>query len=167
MRNLISFLVIIFLYFSANAKDFIQNAKLIGQGSLYYFIWHVYDVSLYSENSFSSDKPFFLTFNYKRKLYGKKIADRSAKEIRKLGFKDEVKLAGWHSQMRDIFPDVKDGSLLTGLYKQDKSTVFYNDKSRIGIIKDPEFGKWFFGIWLNKNTSEPKLRKALLGGVNV
>ena len=28
---------------------------------------------------------------------------------------------------------------------------------------DKDFGKWFFGIWLNKNTSEPKLRKDLIG----
>ncbi|MDB2415453.1 chalcone isomerase family protein [Rickettsiales bacterium] len=143
---------------------FADNQKLVGQGSLYYFFWHIYDVKLYSQDGkFSFDKPFSLKLEYKRKLYGNKIADRSTEEIRGLGFKDEVKLAAWHAQMKDIFPDVNDGINLTGIYKPNQPTVFYKNNKQIGTIKDPEFGKWFFGIWLNKETSEPKLRKSLIG----
>lgn len=148
---------------NANAEGFIPNAKLVGEGKLKYFVWHIYDASLYAEGEFSFDKPFYLTLNYKRNLDGEKIADRSAEEIRGLSFKDEVKLAGWHSQMRDIFPDVNDGSTLTGVYQPNKLTEFYYGDQLVGTIKDPEFGKWFFGIWLNENTSEPELRKQLLG----
>lgn len=143
---------------------FAQNQKLIGQGSLNYYFWHVYDAKLYSNDGILSfEKPFSLKLEYKRKLYGAKIADRSTEEIRGLGFKDEVKLAAWHAQMKDIFPDVNDGISLIGVYKPNQPTVFYKNEQQIGVIKDPEFGKWFFGIWLNENTSEPKLRKALLG----
>ena len=163
MRKFTIYSVIMFLFLSASAKNFIPNANLIGQGSLYYVFWHIYDASLYSNGKFSFKKPFVLTLDYKRKLSGVKIADRSAIEIRKLGFEDEIKLAGWRSQMRDIFPDVKNGSQLSGVYNPNKPTTFFNGDVLAGTIKDPDFGKWFFGIWLSEKTSNPKLRKALLG----
>ena len=166
MRRILMFVVIVvFIPFSGHTRDFLPNAKLLGHEGFYYLLWHVYDISLYVDGDFSFEKPFFLTLNYKRKLYGEKIADRSAEEIRKLGFNDEVKLAAWHSQMRNVFPDVKEGSALSGVYKPNGPTVFYFDDAVVGVIKDPDFGKWFFGIWLSKNTSEQRLRKKLLGGL--
>lgn len=162
MRNFFLILLpLIFMAFLANAQE--ADRKLIGKGQLYHLIWHVYDAELYSgDGSFSFEKPFNLNIEYKRKLHGEKIADRSAEEIRKIGFKDEVKLAAWHSQMKEIFPDVDNGVNIAGFYTPGKQTVFYKNNQQIGIIKDPEFGKWFFGIWLNEKTSEPDLRKALL-----
>jgi hypothetical protein len=161
-RILFIWLLLVSMPLISNAE--IANKKLIGQGSLHYYVWHVYDVKLYSsDGEFSFDKPFSLQLEYKRKLYGDKIADRSTEEIRDLGFTDEIKLAAWHAQMKDIFPDVNDGVNLTGFYTPNEPTIFYKNDQKVGAIKDPEFGKWFFGIWLDKNTSEPKLRKKLLG----
>jgi hypothetical protein len=142
----------------------IEEKALVGKASLYYLLWHVYDIELYSaDGDFSFDEAFALKLEYKLKLYGDRIADRSAKEIRRLGFSDEIRLAAWHAQMKDMFPDVDDGSSLTGAYNPIASTVFYKDGNKIGVIEDPEFGKWFFGIWLHENASQPKLRQALLG----
>lgn len=158
----IIFLLINLIAFSAYAK--IENKQLVGQGRLNYFLLHIYDVKLYSANAeFSFDKPFELVLEYKRKLYGNKIAERSAVEIENLGFKDKLKLDSWLKQMQALFPDVDNGTNLTGAYFPGKPTVFYKDNQKIGAIEDPEFGKWFFGIWLNEKTSEPALRKALIG----
>lgn len=162
-RILLIWLLFLSIPLTSNAE--MTAKKLIGQGALHYYLWHVYDVKLYSnDGKFSFDKPFILKLEYKRKLYGDKIADRSAEEIRGLGFKDEIKLAAWHAQMKDVFPDVNDGVSLTGYYAPNKPTIFYKNDQEVGAIKDPEFGKWFFGIWLDEKTSEPKLRKKLLGG---
>ena len=142
-----------------------ESQKLVGKGELNYLFWHVYDAKLYSEDgSFSFDEPFTLNLEYKRNIEGEKIADLSAEEIRDLGFKDEVKLAAWHSQMKDIFPDISDGDSVKGVYQPNKPTVFYKNNKKIGEVKDPDFGKWFFGIWFDKDTSQPKLRRKLLGG---
>ena len=142
----------------------LENQKLLGQGKLQYLFVHIYDVNLYTnDNYFSFDKDFALKLEYKIKLHGNKIADISTEKIRALGYKDEIKMAAWHAQMKDIFPDVKEGTSLTGFYKPNQPTVFYKDSEKIGTIKDPEFGKWFFGIWLSEKTSEPKLRQAILG----
>lgn len=159
------FMILISLIFIAcNANAQIAGQKLVGEGELYYFLLHIYDAKLYStDGTFSFEKPFSLKLEYKRKLYGEKIADRSNLEIRKLGFKDEIKLAAWHGQMKEIFPDVDNDISITGVYTPNNQTVFYKNDEKIGTIKDPEFGKWFFGIWLNEKTSEPDLRKSLLG----
>ncbi|MCH9704550.1 MAG: chalcone isomerase family protein [Proteobacteria bacterium] len=159
-------LLAVFFSGLVHAKNFIPDAQQIGAGKLSYFIWHIYDISLHAAGAFSFDKPFFLTLNYKIDLEGEKIADRSVEEIRKLGFSDEAKLADWYLQMRAIFPDVEAGSSLTGIYQPNQATVFYADEKEVGTINDAEFGQWFFGIWLNKNTSVPALRQQLLGGSN-
>ena len=65
--------------------------------------------------------------------------------------------------MQDIFPDVENGTILTGVYYPNNKTVFYRDDGEIGTITDIEFGKWFFNIWLGEKTAFPKMRADLLG----
>jgi hypothetical protein len=145
---------------------FVPEAQKVGQGRMTYLFWDVYDATLYApEGAWDDDKPFALQLSYLRMLEGKKIADRSVEEIRGQGYNDELKLATWHTQMRKIFPDVDEGVSLTGIYTQSGETVFYRDNTEIGRINDPAFGKAFFGIWLNEKTSEPDLRRKLLGEV--
>lgn len=148
----------------AEGTRLLADAQQVGKGRLTYFLWDVYDATLTAPaGEWQSDQPFALTLHYLRALDGHDIADRSVEEMRKLGFDDEVKLAAWHSQMLDIFPDVAEGSELTGLYSPEAPTVFFKDNQEIGSIHDPEFGIWFFNIWLSENTSEPELRAQLLG----
>lgn len=142
----------------------ITDAKHVGSGTLSVVFWDVYDVTLIApEGQWQQDKPYALELDYLREIEGHDIADRSAEEIRQLGFEDEVELAAWHAQMKDIFPDVRKGSRLTGVYAADKTTYFYDRNKEIGVIRDPDFGRWFFGIWLSEETSEPSLRRKLLG----
>ena len=67
--------------------------------------------------------------------------------------------------MRKIFPDVGKGVRLTGVYTGTDETIFYKNNSEIGRIKDPDFSKAFFGIWLDEKTSAPDLRRSLLGDI--
>ena len=110
-------------------------------------------------------QPFALKLSYLREIEGKKIADRSIEEMRDQGIQDEVKLATWHSQMRNIFPDVDAGINLTGISTDKGEAVFYKDNLEIGRISDPQFSKAFFDIWLNEQTSAPDLRRKLLGAL--
>ena len=64
--------------------------------------------------------------------------------MRKQGFKDEVKLAAWHTQMQSIFPDVKNGSVLTAVVNANQETSFYDGNQLLGTIKGNDFAKWFF-----------------------
>jgi hypothetical protein len=144
--------------------DFVPDAQKVGQGRLTYLFWDIYDVTLYAtQGTWINYKPFALQLSYLRPFEGKRLADRSAKEIRSQGFNDEVKLAIWHAQMRKIFPDVDQGVSLTGVYTETGGTIFYRDDIEIGRINDPEFSRAFFGIWLGEKTSVPDLRRKLLG----
>ena len=142
----------------------IPSASVVGRGILSYALWDVYKATLYApKGRWDPENPYALSIEYYHTINGKDIADRSVQEIRNQGFTDELKLAAWNVQMKTIFPDVKDGTVLSAIYVPGKQTTFYNGDNAIGTIKGDEFGKLFFGIWLGEKTSEPELRRALLG----
>lgn len=142
----------------------VPSASVVGRGILSYAFWDVYEATLYApKGRFDPAKPFALSIAYYHAIDGKDIADRSVQEMRKQGFKDEVKLAAWNAQMKKFFPDVKDGTVLSAVYKPGSQTTFYKGDKAIGSIKGDHFGRLFFNIWLGESTSEPELRRALLG----
>jgi hypothetical protein len=65
--------------------------------------------------------------------------------------------------MKTTFPDVKKGDQLIGIHRPDGSASFTLNGKSIGEIRDEEFTRLFFGIWLSPRTSEPKMRNALIG----
>jgi len=145
-------------------REYVPQAQKVGEARMSVMFWDIYDASLYApKGQWSFDKPFALQLHYLRHLDGEKIADRSVKEMRKQGFDNEVKLATWHTQMREIFPDVEEGDVLSGIFTKDGQSIFYQGEQEIGRIKDPDFSRRFFAIWLSPQTSAPELRTALLG----
>jgi hypothetical protein len=169
MRKLLTLFAMLFLFASpAIANDIVQkyvpNAQEVGKGRLSVIFWDVYDAVLYAPNGkWDAHKPYALSIHYFREIEGADIADRSIEEMRKQGFSDEAKLADWQKKLRIIFPDVKNGSELTAIFTARKSTDFYSGGKYIGSINGAEFGTHFFNIWLSEKTSEPELRKKLLG----
>lgn len=142
-----------------------ESLKLVGEAEYSYMFWRAYDIALFDDSDhFDGEKPpYALRLKYMRDFSGASIADQSSKLIRKQGMDDEIRLAGWHAQMDQIFPDVESGDTLSGLYSENKETIFFYNGEAIGRIQDPLFGQYFFGIWLGENTTEPKLRKQLIG----
>jgi hypothetical protein len=142
----------------------IPNALPVGEGKLSVAFWDVYDATLYApEGTWTPSRPYALSLRYFRDIKGRDIADRSVQEIRGQGFNDEVKLAAWNAQLKSIFPDVQPGSVLSAVFIPGKHTQFFNNGAPIGTIKGDEFANHFAGIWLSEKTSEPALRKQLLG----
>ena len=147
-----------------SVKTTMPDVDTVGKGRLNYLIWDVYDAELFApQGHWAPGKPLALKLSYLMDLKGADIASRSVEEMRKIGFNDELMLATWHDQMRKIFPNVGSGDALIGVYAPDGETQFYHNNTLIGTVKDPEFGKYFFGIWLDEKSSEPGLRKQLLG----
>jgi hypothetical protein len=148
-------------------NPYIPDAEKVGEGRLNFMVFSVYDAALYApRGNFDPQNPYALKLTYLRSINGKDIADTSAEEMRRLGMADEFKLAAWHTQMKAIFPDVKDGTQLTGVYIPGNGTYFYQDGQQIGQINDPEFGDYFFQIWLSENTRLPELRQNLINASN-
>jgi hypothetical protein len=142
----------------------IPDAAVVGEGRLSFAFWDVYDATLYApRGEMNQQAPFALSIRYMREIEGADIAERSVEEMRAQGFADETRLTSWNQQMKEIFPDVKDGTVLTAIFIPGGETMFYEDNTPVGTIKDAEFTRWFSDIWLSEKTSEPGLRRELLG----
>lgn len=142
----------------------VPSAQTVGKGQFHYLFMHIYDAELFApDGTFSPDGPFALRLTYHRDFEGADIADESIRQMRKQGMKDEAMLAGWQAEMRKLFPDVKKGESLTGIRAKNGSAVFYKNDVLVGTIENPAFTDAFFNIWLSSKTTEPSLRKKLLG----
>jgi hypothetical protein len=147
---------------------YIDDPRLIGNATHEVVFWEIYELSLYAEDQpFSGSPPYALEIEYKQGFTADIIADKSIALIREQEYSNEMRLAEWHSQLMDIFPDVSKGTVLTGIYTDDKQTAFYCDGEYVGKIKDPEFGQYFFNIWLGEDSTEPRLRRELIGSESV
>lgn len=150
--------------FSKDLQEYIEQPELVGKARLTMYFFDIYDATLIApKGNFASEKPFALKLRYLRDFEGKEIASRSIDEMRKLGMEDEMKLAKWYQEMQDIFPNVKKGETITGVVDDKQISHFYIEDQLLGHVHDKEFSKWFFSIWLSEDTSEPKMRKRLLG----
>lgn len=146
---------------------YVGEARLIGRATLEVVFWDHYDLSLYAaQQPFQGKPPYALEFEYKKGFSTDFIADKSITLIRQQNFQDEIRLAQWHSQLMDIFPDVSKGTVITSIYNTDMQTFFYCDGIYIGQINDPDFSQYFFNIWLGEEASEPGLRRKLIGEDN-
>lgn len=141
----------------------IPNAALVGEGRMTYMMMQIYDARLYAaDGTVQGDAPMALSLTYLRRLSSTRIVDQTIEEIRKQGFADEVRLAGWHTTLQDILPNVEEGTTLTGVLDSQGATRFYNGATPIGTVTDPAFGRLFFAIWLGPDTTAPELRSELL-----
>ncbi len=144
------------------------TAKLTrwGTGEFRRFGFLVYEATLWAPDDPQYPQqalrpPLALKLTYKRNIDGVAIADASVKEIRQFELTDEATLGQWGERMRQLFPNVKPGDHLLGHYQPGAALFYFNDQL-IGRIDDPAFARAFFSIWLDRRTSAPDLRAALL-----
>ena len=137
----------------------LPGLKRWGNGEFRRFGFLVYEATLWAGDD-PLRPPLALRLNYKRNLAGSAIAEASVKEMRKFGA-DEATLQRWGERMRALFPDVRAGDHITGLYQPERAAFLYNGRE-LGEVAEAEFARQFFGIWLDPRTSAPELRAALL-----
>lgn len=142
----------------ANADAF-AGLKRWGNGQFRRFGFLVYEATLWAGDD-PQRPPLALRLDYRRSIEGRAIAEASVKEMRRF-VGDERLLQVWGEQMRRIFPDVRPGDHLLGVYRPD-GAYFHQGERLLGSIATPGFAEAFFAIWLDPRTSSPELRAALL-----
>lgn len=152
-------------------QNVIPHARLAGQGRFRWFGLSIYDAQLWvGDKGFEPSMPdatsFALDLRYYRSFESSKIAGSSVDQMRKIDSGNEAEYGPWLNQMKAIFPNVIDGSHITGIFQPGAGTRFYMNGKMIGEIRDPHFSKAFFGIWLSPKTTDPELRKQLLLNAN-
>jgi hypothetical protein len=151
----------------AEVVDALPTARLQGSGTMRYLGLAICDVRLWASPDFAAgrydDHRFALELRYARKLDGAAIAERSIAEMRRVGAFDPARARVWLDQLKQAFPDVRPGDRLTGVRGPGGLTRFYSNGRPTLSIADAEFSRLFFGIWLAGTTSEPELRRELIG----
>lgn len=144
-----------------------RTAEFRGKGQFKFLGMPIYEARLWVQSGWTEDRfadtPLALELDYARNLSGLRIAERSIQEMQRQATIDADQSRRWLLQMQSIFPDVKAGDRLTGLLWPGDSARFFLNGKAIGTVMEPAFAKLFFGIWLSPKTSEPELRKLLIG----
>jgi len=139
--------------------------ELVGEATLRFMLWPVYESRLYSpDGDYSADtRPLRLEIAYRRAFTSTALVEGTAREWRHLGFA-HPRMAQWLEDLRGMWPNVHEGdTLVIQVDGQEQSTFFYNGES-LGTIEHPGFGSAFLAIWLSPDTSRPAHRAALLEG---
>ena len=150
-----------------STKNLTENAhfKLLGQAKFSVLFWDIYNSKLLTtdgEQPFSSAcQSSLFEIHYLRDISKKELLDNTVKQWRHLAL-DETKYKAYVPLLAAIWPDLKAGDRLAML-NQTGTTDFYLNSKKIGEIESIDFAKTFLRIWLDENTSEPKLRQQLLG----
>jgi hypothetical protein len=154
----------------AELAQALPGASLSGQMRFRVWGFEVYDASLWTLPGFSAvgfdAHPLALELRYLREFDGADIAERSVKEMRRIAQLTAEQERRWLEEMRRVFPNVRKGDRLLGVHRPGQGAVFWFNGQPRGEIRDVEFTRLFFGIWLSSRTSEPALRQALLGAAS-
>ena len=146
----------------------LPQAQRIGTGRLVVWGFQIYDARLWAQPGFraaSFDRtPLALELSYLRAFKAEEIAERSIKEMRRGKPVSDAQASRWTADLLRVIPDVRSGDRVIGVHQPGVGAAFWVNGKNTGDIQDAEFARLFFGIWLSPNTSEPKLREALLAG---
>lgn len=140
--------------------------QLQGQGRMRFLGLLIYEIRLWAVSRPGPQwwtAPLALELTYARSLKGREIAGRSLLEMRRQQEIDEPTAQRWLAEMEAAFPDVQAGDRLGGRLEPERGTSFSVNGAPGRQLADPLFSRLFFGIWLSPQTSEPALRRQLLG----
>jgi hypothetical protein len=145
----------------------LPGARLLGEATMRWLGLAVYDILLWADDAQALARPeahrLALELRYARTLDGAAIAQRSLQEMQGIGDVPADVGPRWLEAMQRIFPDVRKGDRITGLQIPGEMARFWLNGQPRGELRDAEFTRLFFGIWLSPRTSQPRLREALLG----
>jgi Chalcone isomerase-like len=154
----------------AEVAGAVASPRLRGRGTLRFFGLLVYEARLWAGADFEAKRydghAFALELQYARKLEGAAIAQRSIVEMRRTGNLNDSQAQAWQTAMTSAFPNVIAGDRLTGVHVPGEATRFFHNGVPTSMVADPMFGRAFFGIWLAASTSEPDLRRQLIGSAS-
>jgi hypothetical protein len=144
-----------------------QNFLSIGETIFSILFWDLYKIQLLTT---SGDYPIeikkdnlIMDIKYLADISNDDLIERTIEQWQHLGIAPE-NYQGYLLELKAIWPNIIDGDSLSLLIHQGRS-VFYYNQQYVGVINDPKFGQIFLAIWLSEKTSEPSLRRELLGSI--
>lgn len=141
----------------------ITKATPYGQGKLQRLMITAYKASLWTDAAtWSYAAPFALSITYNMGFTREELVDRTISEMAEQS-ESPTPAESYRAALNKAFVEVKDGDRFTAIMTAKKSVRLYHNGTLTHEIADPVFAKRFFDIWLSSKTSEPSLRRGLLG----
>ena len=142
--------------------------RLRGQANMRWFGLLLYEARLWTLDAFDSkhwaDQRFALELVYARSFDGAKIAQASLELMQAQHGKAAERDHQWLAWMQQSFPNIQAKDRLLGLHQGAKEGCRFVHNRQVRLdIPDAHFAKAFFGIWLDPRTTEPALRRSLIG----
>lgn len=136
-----------------------------GEARLRKFLIHIYDAELWSAAPrWSPDAPHAIAITYARTIAAEALVARTQAELERMGEWDPAEEARWREELARAFPDVRSGDRLVGVRVPGQPLRFYYNGEYYSEIREPRLARAFLGLWLDPRTSEPEMRRRLLGG---
>ena len=143
-------------------RSLVPDATQVGQGQFRRFGFLIYEASLWAPDAtYQADGPFALRLRYARAITRDQIVDASLDQMRAIGI-DVDAHPRWKDQLESALSGVEAGDTLTGIHLPGQGAIIFRDGVRLGALEQA-LANAFFSIWLDRNTTEPALRAALLG----
>ena len=135
----------------------------VGRAKLKVWFWNVYNSVLYTPSGKYSTDSQCLVFeiNYLMDISKADLIKSTVENWQHLGI-SETSYQPFIKSLKRIWPNVNEGDQIALKINADNSTFYFNGEN-IGSIKSSQFGPLFLSIWLSKNTTQPKLRRQLIG----
>ena len=141
------------------------NLNHVGSAKLKVWFWNVYTSDLYTPTGMYTGNEQCLLFeiNYLMDISKEDLINRTVENWQHLG----LRKSSYHDfipRLKSIWPNVSEGDQLALKVIPSESEFYLNGKS-IGKIEDKHFAAIFLSIWLSEKTTQPQLRKQLLGAI--
>ncbi|MFD2453747.1 chalcone isomerase family protein [Ideonella paludis] len=131
----------------AEVRQLWPTPHLQGQARLRFIGLHIYDIRLWLQEPLRggawAQQPLALEIAYARNLDGLKIAERSLTEMQRGGPIDEATSARWLAEMKRLFPNVKGGDRITGVFQPGQAAAFLHNGRPLGEVRDARFAQAF------------------------
>lgn len=143
------------------------NFKYIGSATFSVLFWDIYQSTLLSTSGKyplkNQQEQLLFEIKYLKDISSEELVKHTEQQWKHIGipvnsYQDYI------PKLKRLWPDIMKGDTLSLVIK-DQHSAFYFNKQYIGSITDATFGQHFIDIWLANNTSQPKLRKQLLGNI--
>jgi hypothetical protein len=145
-----------------------EGLRLRGRSQLRYLGLAIYDAALWTGDPFQPEafaaSPLQLELTYHRRIRAQAIVQRSLDEMARGGPLPADRLPAWRAFLQRAIPEVQPGLRLAARWLPEQRITRLAQAGEGGHeLVDPEFGPRFLGIWLAPHSSEPDLRRRLLG----
>lgn len=137
--------------------------KKVGEARMEYLFWDVYDATLFTPSGSYTlgENPIRFKLTYLRDFDAKDIVKATKEQWQHLG--KAALSEKYTDRLLTMWPNIKEGESLTLATNDQGHSIFYHNDNQVGEINDTQFATHFLAIWLSIETSEPALRKQLLG----